>query len=147
LLTPRCHCIYAAIWRLRPTVHNSPGRQSRKPTTSSLVNADSCWVDGYFEETNLDAIHPGDHATLKLMGYRAPLLGRVASIARAITVANAAPGQSGLAQVNPIFTWVRLAQRVPVRIDLDRVPDGVLLVAGQTATVQILPGTDSHKSE
>jgi multidrug resistance efflux pump len=54
-------------------------------------------------------------------------------------VANAEAGQSGLANVNPIYTWVRLAQRVPVRIHIDRVPDGVSLVAGQTATVEIEP--------
>jgi RND family efflux transporter MFP subunit len=113
----------------------------------SLVSADSCWVDGYFEETNLGAIHPGDRATVKLMGYRALLLGHVASIARGITVANAARGQSGLAEVNPIFTWVRLAQRVPVRIELDRVPEGVRLVAGQTASVQIIPAIDGQKTE
>jgi RND family efflux transporter MFP subunit len=110
----------------------------------SVVDADSYWVDGYFEETSLGAIHVGDRATVKLMGRGAVLQGHVASIARGITVANAAQGQSGLANVNPIFTWVRLAQRVPVRIKIDHVPVGVLLVAGQTATVQIEPSTDSR---
>jgi multidrug resistance efflux pump len=110
----------------------------------SLIDADSYWVDGYFEETNLGAIHAGDHATVKLMGYHAVLEGHVASVARGITVANAARGQSGLANVNPIFTWVRLAQRVPVRIQIDHVPDGVRLVAGQTASVQIVPSADSR---
>jgi multidrug resistance efflux pump len=74
------------------------------------------------------------------MGYSDLLKGHVASIARGITVANATRGQSGLADVNPIFTWVRLAQRVPVRIQVDHVPDGLPLVAGQTATVQIEKG-------
>jgi multidrug resistance efflux pump len=110
----------------------------------SVVDADSYWVDGYFEETSLGAIHVEDKATIKLMGYHAVLQGHVASIARGITVANATPGLSGLAEVNPIFTWVRLAQRVPVRIHIDHVPDGVLLVAGQTATVQIEPTTDAR---
>jgi multidrug resistance efflux pump len=110
----------------------------------SIVDADSYWVDGYFEETTLGAIQPGDRATVKLMGYHTLLQGHVASIARGITVANAARGQSGLAEVNPIFTWVRLAQRVPVRIQIDHVPPGVLLVAGQTATVQIEPTVDSR---
>jgi multidrug resistance efflux pump len=110
----------------------------------SLVDADSYWVDGYFEETALGAIHPGDQATVKLMGYRAPLQGHVASVARGITVANAERGQLGLAQVNPIFTWVRLAQRVPVRIQLDHVPDDVRLVAGQTASVRIAPSVDGR---
>jgi multidrug resistance efflux pump len=110
----------------------------------SVVNADSYWVDGYFEETSLGAIHVGDPATVKLMGYQPLLLGHVASIARGITVANATRDQSGLAEVNPIFTWVRLAQRVPVRVDLDHVPNGVRLVAGQTASVQIASITESR---
>jgi RND family efflux transporter MFP subunit len=110
----------------------------------SLVNADSYWVDGYFEETALGAIHSGDKATVKLMGYDSQLEGHVDSVARGITVTNATRGQSGLAQVNPIFTWVRLAQRVPVRIHIDRVPDGVRLVAGLTASVQIEPGLDKR---
>jgi RND family efflux transporter MFP subunit len=105
----------------------------------SVVNADSFWVDGYFEETYLGRIQAGDPAKIKLMGYAEPIRGHVESIARGITVANAEAGQSGLANVNPIYTWVRLAQRVPVRIHIDRVPDGVSLVAGQTATVEIEP--------
>jgi multidrug resistance efflux pump len=105
----------------------------------SLVNADSFWIDGYFEETNLRSIHEGDPATVKLMGYSQVIHGHVGGIARGITVPNAQPDQAGLASVNPIFTWVRLAQRVPVRIHIDKVPDGVLLVAGQTGTVQIDP--------
>jgi RND family efflux transporter MFP subunit len=105
----------------------------------SLVDADSFWVDGYFEETNLGLIHKGDPAEIKLMGYRQTVRGHVAGIARAINVANAQPNGQGIATVNPIFTWVRLAQRIPVRIHIDRVPQGVVLVAGMTATVQIDP--------
>jgi multidrug resistance efflux pump len=106
----------------------------------SLVDADSYWIDGYFEETNLSRIHKGDPATVKLMGYpHLPLRGHVDSIARAINVANAQPNGEGLATVNPIFTWVRLAQRVPVRIRIDEVPPGVHLVAGMTATVEVDP--------
>jgi multidrug resistance efflux pump len=103
----------------------------------SVVDSDSFWVDGYFEETSLGRIHEGDPATVKLMGYGRLVDGHVGSIARGINVANAQPDQAGLASVNPIFTWVRLAQRVPVRIKIDKVPDGVRLVAGTTATVQI----------
>jgi multidrug resistance efflux pump len=103
----------------------------------SLVDADSFWVDGYFEETNLDRIHVGDPATVKLMGYPQILHGHVNSIARAIDVANAEPNGLGVATVNPIFTWVRLAQRIPVRIHIDEVPEGLQLAAGMTATVQI----------
>ena len=106
-------------------------------TVISVVDAESFWVDGYFEETKLGSIHEGDPAKVKLMGYSQIIHGRVGSIGRGINVPNAQPNQQGLATVNPIFTWVRLAQRVPVRIDIDRVPDGVRLVAGMTATVQI----------
>jgi len=105
----------------------------------SLVDADSFWVDGYFEETNLDRIRVGDPASVKLMGYSQIVRGHVSSIARGINVANAQPNGQGLAQVNPIFTWVRLAQRIPVRIHIDQVPQGVVLAAGMTATVQIDP--------
>jgi RND family efflux transporter MFP subunit len=105
----------------------------------SVVDADSFWVDGYFEETSLGRIHEGDPATLKLMGYSQVVRGHVGGVARGINIPNAQPDQAGLASVNPIFTWVRLAQRVPVRIHIDQVPDGVRLVAGMTATVQIDP--------
>jgi multidrug resistance efflux pump len=105
----------------------------------SLVDADSFWVDAYFEESSLGRIHEGDAATVKLMAYPQVVRAHVGSIARGINVPNAQPDQAGLASVNPIFTWVRLAQRVPVRIHIDQVPDGVRLVAGITATVQIDP--------
>jgi multidrug resistance efflux pump len=105
----------------------------------SLVDADSFWVDGYFEETSLSQIRDGDGASIKLMGYDQIVRGHVAGVARGIGVANAQPNGQGLASVNPIFTWVRLAQRIPVRIAIDKVPDGVRLVAGQTATVRIDP--------
>jgi RND family efflux transporter MFP subunit len=103
----------------------------------SPTDANSFWVDGYFEETGVASIHVGDLAEIKLMGYSPIVRGHVESIARAINVANAQPNGQGVATVNPIFTWVRLAQRIPVRIQIDKVPDGVALVAGMTATVQI----------
>jgi multidrug resistance efflux pump len=105
--------------------------------TISLVDADSYWVDGYFEETNLAPIRVGDPAKIRLMGYSEIVRGHVDSIARAINVSNAQPNNQGVATVNPIFTWVRLAQRIPVRIHIDEVPPGVVLSAGMTATVEI----------
>ena len=105
----------------------------------SVVNSDSYWVDAYFEETALSRIHEGDAATIKLMGYTPLLRGRVQGLARGVDVPNSTPDASGLASVNPIFTFVRLAQRVPVRIHIDEVPDDIKLVAGMTATVQIEP--------
>ena len=105
----------------------------------SVVDANSFWVDGYFEETNLAPIRVGDPAQMKLMGYSQILRGHVDSVARAISVPNALPNNQGVATVNPIFTWVRLAQRIPVRIHIDEVPPGIILTAGMTATVQIDP--------
>src|SRR5580704_10661844 len=105
--------------------------------TISVVDANSFWVDGYFEETNLAPIRVADPAQIKLMGYTQIVRGHVDSIARAINVANAQPNSQGVANVNPIFTWVRLAQRIPVRIHIDEVPPGVVLAAGMTATIEI----------
>jgi multidrug resistance efflux pump len=112
----------------------------------SVTDADSFWVDAYFEETQLASVHEGDSAKIKLMGYRAIVRGEVAGVARGINIPNAQPNDQGLANVNPIFTWVRLAQRVPVRIRIDQVPDGVRLVAGMTATVEVdsRPGRPSN---
>jgi hypothetical protein len=120
--------------------------------TISVVDANSFWVDGYFEETNLGPIRVGDQAHIKLMGHGEIVRGHVDSIARAINVANAQPAAQGVANVNPIFTWVRLAQRIPVRVDVDEVPAGLTLSAGMTATVQIddrdrsSPDGESHRS-
>ncbi len=77
--------------------------------TISVVDADSYWVDGYFEETNIAPIRVGDAAKITLMGYSEVLRGHVDSIARANNVSNAQPDNQGVATVNPIFTWVRLS--------------------------------------
>ena len=111
--------------------------QRRVVCQTLLVDANSFWVDGYFEETNLAPIRVGDPAQVKLMGYSQIMRGHVDSIARAINVANAQAAGQGVANVNPIFTWVRLAQRIPVRIHIDEVPPGIVLSAGMTATVDI----------
>ena len=103
----------------------------------SVVDANSFWVDAYFEEPQLARIREGAPVRMKLMGYDELMLGEVESVARGINVGNARPDQLGLAIVNPIFTWVRLAQRVPVRVRLSHVPEGVRLVAGLTVTVEV----------
>jgi hypothetical protein len=71
------------------------------------------------------------------MGYAQPILGHVKTVTRGVSVSNAAAGTQGLPNVDPIYTWVRLAQRVPVRLAIDMVPTGVPLVSGMTATVTI----------
>ncbi len=105
----------------------------------AVIDADSYWVYGYFEETKMWGVHVGDVARVKLMGYKPILAGHVISIARGINDTNGTPDKLGLQDVNPIFTWVRLAQRIPVRIHLDHVPDSVTLAAGMTATVSVGP--------
>jgi multidrug resistance efflux pump len=115
--------------------------------TISIVDANSFWIDGYFEETNLAPIRVGDPAEIRLMGYSQIVHGHVDSIAREINVANAQPNEQGVATVNPIFTWVRLAQRIPVRIHIDEVPKGIVLVAGMTATIQIDGRRDHQQNE
>ena len=88
----------------------------------SLVDTDSFWITGFFEETKLAGIHIGDPAVAALMGFRAPVEGHVESVARGINTPNSNPGALGLASVDAVFTWVRLAQRIPVRIHIDHVP-------------------------
>ncbi|MBB6407776.1 HlyD family secretion protein [Mesorhizobium sangaii] len=103
----------------------------------SIIDTDSFWIDGYFEETKMARVCTGAPVEAKLMGYSAPIIGHVSTITRGLSVSNAAAGAQGLPNVDPIYTWVRLAQRVPVRIAIDEVPPGVPLVSGMTATVSI----------
>ena len=111
----------------------------------ALVNSDAFYVAGYFEETKLRHIRIGDRVRVMLMGADAPLLGRVASIANGIQDRELTSSQDGqLANVNPTFQWVRLAQRIPVRIQLDPLPSQLRLVAGQTASVEIIPASSSQ---
>jgi len=105
----------------------------------AIVDSDSFYVDGYFEETKLRRIAIGDPAHVMLLDGAPAIGGHVASIAAGITDAERVAGPSLLASVNPTFTWVRLAQRVPVRIAIDHVPAGVTLVAGMTCTVVVGP--------
>lgn len=106
----------------------------------ALINTDTLRVEGYFEETKLSRIRLGDPATIKLMGQPVDLHGNVESIAAGIEDRERSDGAGLLANINPTFTWVRLAQRVPVRIKLDALPPDVRLVVGLTATVQIEAG-------
>ena len=111
----------------------------------ALVNSDAFYVAGYFEETKLKHIRVGDRVRVMLMGADAPLFGRVASIANGIQDRELTSSQDGqLANVNPTFQWIRLAQRIPVRIQLDPLPSQVRLVAGQTASVEIIPASSSQ---
>ncbi|MBY5850795.1 efflux RND transporter periplasmic adaptor subunit [Rhizobium ruizarguesonis] len=103
----------------------------------ALVDTDSLRVEGYFEETKLPRIHVGDTVSVRLMGQSQRLQGHIDSIATGIEDRERTAGTGLLANINPTFSWVRLAQRVPVRINLDNVPGNVHLIAGLTATVEV----------
>ncbi|QND46914.1 efflux RND transporter periplasmic adaptor subunit [Rhizobium lusitanum] len=111
----------------------------------ALIDSDSLRVEGYFEETKLPRIHVGDTVSIHLMGQTEKLTGHVESIANGIEDRERTSG-SMLANITPTFSWVRLAQRVPVRIALDKVPDGTKLIAGLTATVEISDGQQKQAS-
>ena len=112
----------------------------------TLIDSDSYWIAGYFEETQLRRIRVGDAARVILMGFPdQPIPGHVQSLAYGIMDPNAAPGVAGLPAVNPVFTWVRLAQRIPVRITIDERPSGLHLAAGMTATVHVLSAPEPGK--
>ena len=115
---------------LRPGNYLTAGRQGL-----ALMDSDSLHVDGYFEENKLPRLHEGDRVSVRLMGESQLLYGRVQSIAPAIFDRERTPTGDLVANINPTFSWVRLAQRVPVRIKLDPGPLDVRLIAGRTATV------------
>jgi RND family efflux transporter MFP subunit len=104
----------------------------------AIVDSHSFWVYGYFEETKLPHVKVGNKAEIRLMSGGV-LKGHVESISRGIYDRDNPQSRDLVADVNPTFNWVRLAQRVPVRIRIDEVPDGVLLSAGTTCTVVVSP--------
>jgi RND family efflux transporter MFP subunit len=118
---------------LQPGDYATAGHQ-----VMALVDTDSIHVDGYFEETKLPPIQIGDRASVRIMGLRTELYGTVESVAGGIEDRERSTSSTALANVNPTFSWVRLAQRIPVRIHLESVPASVRLIAGRTATVSIL---------
>jgi multidrug resistance efflux pump len=117
---------------LQPGDYASAGHQ-----VLAVVDTDAIYVDGYFEETKLPLVQLGDRASVHIMGVKTTLHGSVETIAAGIEDRERSASSSDLANVNPTFSWVRLAQRVPVRIKLDHVPASVRLIAGRTATVAI----------
>jgi RND family efflux transporter MFP subunit len=121
-------------FELRPGTYVTAGKG-----VAALIDDDSLHIDGYFEETKLPLIHVGDPVAVHLMGENRDLSGRVEGVARGIEDRERNSGANLLANVNPTFNWVRLAQRIPVRIALDHPPSDILLVAGRTATVVVNP--------
>lgn len=106
----------------------------------ALIDSDSYRVEAYFEETKIRRVRPGATAQVHLMDGSPALQGTVASIARGITDQDNKDGPQLLSSVNPTFTWVRLAQRIPVTIRLATLPSDELISAGMTCTVVMTDG-------
>ncbi|RDE06416.1 HlyD family secretion protein [Sphingomonas aracearum] len=119
---------------LRPGDYASAGHAE-----FAIIDKASLHIIGYFEETKLSRIHVGDPVQVRLMGESGSIAGHVQSVAGGIEDRDRGSGANLLANVNPTFSWVRLAQRIPVRIAIDRLPAGTALVVGRTATVEVLP--------
>ena len=105
----------------------------------ALVDMNSFWVFGFFRESMIRDITIGDKAKVTLMAYPdRPLSGSVASIGWGIAPSDGNPGSNLLPSIKPVFQWIRLAQRIPVRIKLDKLPEGVELRFGLTASVMVM---------
>jgi multidrug resistance efflux pump len=103
----------------------------------AIIDTHSFQVIAYFEETKLAHVHEGDPASVRLMGFPERLAGHVGSIGRGIDNQNDQVNDRGLPVINPVFDWVRLAQRIPVDVIIDQVPPGVLLASGMTGSVNV----------
>lgn len=111
----------------------------------ALLDQNSHWIEAYFRETWIGRVQPGDQAVVTLMSYpNKPLKGRVESIGWGISKDNGSTGEFLLPNVSPTFEWIRLAQRIPVRIKLDPLPPGVVLRLGSTASVLVRTGTSGR---
>jgi multidrug resistance efflux pump len=113
----------------------------------ALVDVNSFWIDGFFRENHLEDIEPGDQAVVTLMSYPdKPLEGRVESINWGIAQQDGSTGFQLLPSISPTFQWIRLAQRVPVRVHITEVPEGVVLRVGTTCSVLVKTGTATEKA-
>jgi multidrug resistance efflux pump len=114
----------------------------------ALVDANSFWVHGFFRENHIQGIGKGDRAVVTLMSYPdRPLEGRVDSLGWGIFQKDGSSGANLLPDISPTFQWIRLAQRVPVRVHLVEVPDDIELRVGTTASVLVRKGTRDDKDK
>lgn len=117
-----------------------PGSQvvANQPTLA-LIDLHSFWIEGFFKETDISDVGLGEQAVVTLMAYPdQPLRGKVESIGYGIAHKDGSTGTALLPNVNPTFQWIRLAQRIPVRVKLDAIPDNVQLRVGTSASVMII---------
>ncbi|MDG2534246.1 efflux RND transporter periplasmic adaptor subunit [Sphingomonas sp. HITSZ_GF] len=125
---------------LHPGDYVAAGKQAM-----ALVDRDSLRIEGYFEETKLALVCIGAPVQVRLMGESTDLTGHVDSVAYGINDSTRSDSGNLLPTVQPTFSWVRLAQRIPVRVRLDKVPADMRLIAGRTATVTIQPASTDGK--
>ena len=117
-------------------------------STLALIDTDSFWVHGFFRENHIEGIGEGDRAVVTLMSYPdRPLEGRVDSLGWGIFQQDGSSGANLLPSISPTFQWIRLAQRVPVRVHLIDVPEDVELRVGTTASVLVMKGSRDRKTE
>lgn len=119
---------------------------TRGSTSVALVKQGSFYVQAYMEETKLEGIRPGYRVEITPLGSNRILRGTVDSIAAGVTNASSSNGAKGMASVDSNLEWVRLAQRVPVRIRLDQQQDN-LYPAGTTATVVVTGKHDRDEKQ
>ncbi len=139
--------VYAEVDGWVSNINFQVGSQAvaNKPILA-LVDRNTFWVFGFFREDAVSKIAVGDEARVTLMAYPdTPLKGRVESIAWGITPPDGNPGPNLLPKVKPVFQWIRLAQRIPVRITLEKLPPEVKLRVGMTASVMILKHSKYRK--
>jgi len=132
--------VYAEVDGYVSNINFQIGSQAsaNKPILA-LVDENAYWVFGFFREDAIPHVEVGDTAKVTLLAYPdTPLSGKVESIAWGISHSDGNPGNNLLPSVKPVFQWIRLAQRIPVRIKLDKLPEGVKLRVGLTASVMIL---------
>ncbi len=132
--------VYAEVDGYVSNINFQIGTQAsaNKPILA-LVDENTYWVFGFFREDSIADIEEGDDAIVTLLAYPdMPLKGKVESIAWGISHSDGNPGGNLLPSVKPVFQWIRLAQRIPVRIKLDKLPEGVKLRFGLTASVMVL---------
>ena len=132
--------VYAEVDGYVSNINFQIGSQaSANKAILALVDENSYWVFGFFREDAIPDVKVGDEARVTLLAYSdTPLSGKVESIAWGIAHSDGNPGNNLLPSVKPVFQWIRLAQRIPVRIKLDKLPDNVKLRFGLTASVMIL---------
>jgi len=132
--------VYASVDGYVSNINFQVGSQAvANQAILALVDANSFWVFGYFRESMLENIHIGDRAKVILMAYKnSPIDAKVESIAWGIAHSDGNPGANLLPSIKPVFQWIRLAQRIPVRMKLEKLPEGVVLRFGLTASVKVL---------